>query len=973
MSSVKLPEWALLRLTKLEKLSSPMDRHKSLLDFGENFLMLLSGYALGEYHSHRIVDMKLERELYARLNDLNSGKSVSVGHYCSLVQKASQAIENAEKDSVLKKAFAFNKRDKKALQESVEFTQVRDVFLAAKEYAENKISDPLVDFFERFQSNQPSLRANLIDYLLVFPQIRNRFAHPHYDIRNKKTGEVLGKVEWPLGEAYYNLVNPIIEASLIKALEITSTVWGLNRAKVDTVQNTNVSMLAASGSFVINQPDRPFKSGMEFILGDNNAAHFCCDFNYNLFVDSVAEKTILEEEGKREQQALHAKNKEQLSDLIKENLSGDGVIDLDEYNLLKAVAVNNLEMSEDNLKEMISSVASSMNIQDPFPEIDPIYISKIDEALQSGNLNRLKLKLEGERFGVEASGFDSILQERCEFLDLDILAIGANEDFTLSNHDLKATGILVSLSRWLQSLSILNQASGKVSLYTAVKGNTDSPYTKEHIHQHLWLDVTSVLQGRLSALSNSSHNNWIVAPNRWNLGRMCGYYWASMYPDDRKDGKSYGKTIHFSFVMGVEEGRPTVSMGLMNAHDKVNAVEHFPLFEAVLKKKIGSFFRDYSKELSAYKDFGLGTCGRRYNLSDLNGDFESLFRFHVSVAADAGTFSVNYGDLADFFEGNPYKILELFDVTYSFMSNLLEDVHADYKVRSIEYVSPFRNMARKLERITNDLSSVVEQYAGANPKQNRNSNSSRYYDYLHSKRRFGFNTAIEFGVWIDTDATSSLVGFRLRAWDDKFGDPQCLRLMDEFDTFTNALSLKYKMDEDPNYCIESGFIAYHLKLTCDGYEESLADVMAELDRILAEIQAAPLDILNINNRASEEDTKNRDQYFYNEETYLKGRLVLAVIKNHAKENPDLTVDDLAEVFPQHLNGSFPVICSLSTAAEKYGNKRHYIKEPIQLIDAVVVVTNQWGIANIDGFLGRADELGITIEALPSKDSDEISV
>ena len=95
MSSVKLPEWALLRLTKLEKLSSPMDRHKSLLDFGENFLMLLSGYALGEYHSHRIVDMKLERELYARLNDLNSGKSVSVGHYCSLVQKASQAIENA--------------------------------------------------------------------------------------------------------------------------------------------------------------------------------------------------------------------------------------------------------------------------------------------------------------------------------------------------------------------------------------------------------------------------------------------------------------------------------------------------------------------------------------------------------------------------------------------------------------------------------------------------------------------------------------------------------------------------------------------------------------------------------------------------------------------------------------------------------------------------------------------------------------
>lgn len=107
--------------------------------------------------------------------------------------------------------------------------------------------------------------------------------------------------------------------------------------------------------------------------------------------------------------------------------------------------------------------------------------------------------------------------------------------------------------------------------------------------------------------------------------------------------------------------------------------------------------------------------------------------------------------------------------------------------------------------------------------------------------------------------------------------------------------------------------------------------------------------------------KDYTKYMFGGETLRKNRLVLAVVKHFVQSHPDVTFAELAQTFPDELQGRLGVFTTSDKANEIYtstGFKRHFLKAPelIKLNDATIAVCNQWGIGNIREFIKHATEM-----------------
>jgi hypothetical protein len=112
-----------------------------------------------------------------------------------------------------------------------------------------------------------------------------------------------------------------------------------------------------------------------------------------------------------------------------------------------------------------------------------------------------------------------------------------------------------------------------------------------------------------------------------------------------------------------------------------------------------------------------------------------------------------------------------------------------------------------------------------------------------------------------------------------------------------------------------------------------------------------------NNKASSRDYT---KYRFDEKTYGKGRLVLAVVKKFVEDHPDLSYSELENYFPKKTQGSSGVFDLQSTANDIYAatsRKRHFInpEDIIKLKDAQIAVSTQWGASNIDKFISIAKQ------------------
>ena len=108
------------------------------------------------------------------------------------------------------------------------------------------------------------------------------------------------------------------------------------------------------------------------------------------------------------------------------------------------------------------------------------------------------------------------------------------------------------------------------------------------------------------------------------------------------------------------------------------------------------------------------------------------------------------------------------------------------------------------------------------------------------------------------------------------------------------------------------------------------------------------------------------KYKFKNKEYGKGQLVLAVIKDYAKEkNP--TYAELSQKFSK-IKSSRNIILPASEVIEKFENsrsskKRYFMerKDIITLSDQEIMVSNQWGVENIGNFIEHCKKYEIKIE------------
>ena len=115
-------------------------------------------------------------------------------------------------------------------------------------------------------------------------------------------------------------------------------------------------------------------------------------------------------------------------------------------------------------------------------------------------------------------------------------------------------------------------------------------------------------------------------------------------------------------------------------------------------------------------------------------------------------------------------------------------------------------------------------------------------------------------------------------------------------------------------------------------------------------------------------TKDFSKYIFNGETFVKRRLVLAVVRQYVEDYRPATFDELKEAFPDYLQGSLGVVKLIDEVSDKYkgigGVKRYFVNddEIIRLESGEkVIICTQWG-TNIDRFIEHTmRETGYKIE------------
>jgi len=93
---------------------------------------------------------------------------------------------------------------------------------------------------------------------------------------------------------------------------------------------------------------------------------------------------------------------------------------------------------------------------------------------------------------------------------------------------------------------------------------------------------------------------------------------------------------------------------------------------------------------------------------------------------------------------------------------------------------------------------------------------------------------------------------------------------------------------------------------------------------------------------------------------------MSLVTHYLQTNPDTTLDQLRQIFPDEIHRRFGVVALLEKAKEKGGAKRYFLNEE-QLLQTgdnqTIAVCNQWGIGNINLILEIAKRQGYQVEEL----------
>lgn len=153
-------------------------------------------------------------------------------------------------------------------------------------------------------------------------------------------------------------------------------------------------------------------------------------------------------------------------------------------------------------------------------------------------------------------------------------------------------------------------------------------------------------------------------------------------------------------------------------------------------------------------------------------------------------------------------------------------------------------------------------------------------------------------------------------------------------------------------------VLHEIKVSVDKNAVSIPNVPVQIRRHVSRVSNANADR---SKRSSTGRMLDRTRYVFNGETYGKNRLVLAVITEYVRQNPQISYSELKAVFPDSLQKQETFATELNARQKKDKRNFYESNELIRLSDEVIAVSNQWGKFNIIPFIDHCRKIGFHID------------
>jgi hypothetical protein len=548
-----------------------LSQHKALLDLGESLLIYLTGILFGEYKRFCVPDMRVEADFYRFAR-----QKPSFGHFLSFFRMLSGLLPH----SILKEKYA--RTDYAAVRNLVlEWSVLKDVV--------DKGAD---DDFEARASVLRNGRVvggkGIIDLFDTLVVIRNIFAHPE-----DKAGSRDSRRKWPLGDAYFEWINPRIESALLELIsdlgpQVLEPYRPASPQHLDDLQRKAHFRIDTGGNpanVVMDLSIEEIKTlsmELRYLIGLDNLLYVRLYHNSIPSVNPEVAVKVIEQEKSRQMEP-------HLRQMIQDKLSDDGLIDDIEWLILKDTARTSF-IWEGRLYAIIDEVSAKLGLSvragtpespgDVFslktrssgilhfnpwwlnyfsmvPNIDRSAIAR-QKAEQGELRSRIsELEKKSEEFPQHARIAKE--KQRQKELGKELKTLKSSLKGEPEGRKSKLQAQIDSLERELEaSLSKQAELEGILSSRIAEASSKLDELRQElelvskgsqwDMHRNLWRELNDYIEKLLSRTLNrqaADSGEWVNTPNSWQIGQLSYTYWAQIHPAKAP----LGNLFHIGFAI----------------------------------------------------------------------------------------------------------------------------------------------------------------------------------------------------------------------------------------------------------------------------------------------------------------------------------------------------------------------------------------------------------------------------------------
>lgn len=650
-------------------------KQRYILHLGESLIMHLSSFVLAEYRDSGLTFLKVEKEFFNKKN------SLSLGVYLGWIRDTAAFMAQNQKPSLIDEYLTQKRPNAELSHFIVAYTNFKKVIESAQ-------PEPMLEQAQKLMKGSTIPETNLYIFLDIFVQLRNKIAHPIYEIENKKSkGRT---ISWPFNDDYYRFILPPLEAAIKKVMEDLRELWEYDQFVVSEVEkNTAVlSDIFGSSSISIALP-KPISEELKVLLNKEN--HLLVNDWSELF--KPKEEAIAELQREQEELRKISTISELKNNIV--HCLDDGQISLEEFKFLESITKSKLRMDSEELRELIIVTANEMGIDNPFPEVDTRFVEAIDKAIKARSFNALVLKLMGEQYGVTAEDFEKLVDARAYALGLSPAEARQSDYHQFDTQGLKFYQSLAMARMWLMSIAKLNTGEN-----FKIDGNSNDAKTKEYWHKFAFKSLQQYAEYKLKTLQQEGGLQWTTKQNQWQIGNMTSYAWCSMYPLDAPTKAALA--LHISAYSTGD-----VAVGFLPDWKDQRDMEHFGLLEYHTRKNLKRFFDKYLTEFYKYPDLVLWDRMTEKSFAPLTDVLEKHpWYFEADYSFEQIQFSQTFLRTIE----NPGLLSESFDIAFNLFNALIPEITQDYLLALPELNDTLSLQQGSITQLLEEAKSILSEY-----------------------------------------------------------------------------------------------------------------------------------------------------------------------------------------------------------------------------------------------------------------------